>query len=627
MNLTVREVSKIETARIFKSVAGYTGFHGMNALEVFRKALRELSERHAQELPRKLTEIEDLWRIVVDAGGARDGLVQVQRLAHGLDVASSMLGLPDLSSPARRLARTLAAGLAAGADFTAVDRDRVDELLAELRRAASSLSTVVPLPAPVSEAPAEVTPPGSPPSLPAAAAVTADPATLPRRAPPRDPAASFADLPAPPVTIEGERRLVYILESGEEAATNLAGQLSRFGYEARILETATALVDALSERQPYAMLVDVDLAGDSFHAAQAIASVSNAAIARVPLLLLSSRTDVQARLESVRAGAVAYFSKPLRIGELVDKLDSLASRETPEPYRVMIVDSDNNRADLCRAILHEVGMEVSVVRSPADLVAALGDFNPELLLIALKLPECGGDEIAQVVHQIPSYVSLPVVFLSEHWNLDRQIGLMNVGGDALLPLPLQASQLISTVIARVERYRTLSALMQHDSLTGLLNHSRLQQYLEIEGLRAVRQSHPLAFAMIDIDHFKLVNDQFGHPVGDRILKNLARFLRQQLRKSDIVGRYGGEEFAIILTDTDGPAAIAVMEKLCSDFSRLEHEVDGATLTVAFSAGVASMSGRQSARELVLAADRALYAAKRAGRNRVVLAPDESQQQA
>ncbi len=624
MNLTVREVSKIETARILKSVAGYTGFHGMNALEVFRKALRELSERHAQELPRKLTEIEDLWRIVVDAEGARDGLVQVQRLAHGLDVASSMLGLPDLSSPARRLARTLAAGLATGADFTAVDRARVDELLAELRSAAAKLSTVVPLPTPASEAPADPTPSEPPPTTPAP--VSLNPEVLTRRAPPRNPASALAELPASPVTIEGERRLVYILESGEEAATNLAGQLSRFGYEARILDSGTALVDALSERQPYAMLVDVDLAGDSFHAAQAIASVSNAAIARVPLLLLSSRTDVQARLESVRAGAVAYFSKPLRIGELVDKLDSLASRETPEPYRVMIVDSDNNRADLCRAILHEVGMEVSVVRSPSDLVAALGDFNPELLLIALKLPDCGGDEIAQVVHQIPSYVSLPVVFLSEHWNLDRQIGLMNVGGDALLPLPLQASQLISTVIARVERYRTLSALMQHDSLTGLLNHSRLQQYLEIEALRAVRQSHPLAFAMIDIDHFKLVNDQFGHPVGDRILKNLARFLRQQLRKSDIVGRYGGEEFAIILTDTDGPAAMAVMEKLCSDFSRLEHEVDGATLTVAFSAGVASMAGRQSARELVLAADRALYAAKRAGRNRVVLAPDEAQPQ-
>lgn len=601
----------------------------MNALEVFRKALRELSERHAQELPRKLAEIEDLWRIVAEGDGARDGLQQVQRLAHGLDVASSVLGLPELSAPARRLARTLAAGLGRGASPSDVDTSKVEALLAELRDAATKVAAEALRGWPATE-PAIATPdsPAHPePSRDPASALpqtSLDDAALASRRPARVITGPLPGIePTPPVTVEGERRLVYILDADPEAAQGLAAQLLPFGYDGKVLDTATDLIEALTERQPYAMLLDVDLAGDSFHAAQAIASVSNAAIARVPLLLLSSRTDIQARLESVRAGAVAYFAKPLRIGELVDKLDSLASREAPEPYRVMIVDADESRAELCRAILHEVGMEVAVVRAPADLVASLGDFNPELLLIALKLPDCGGDEIAQVVHQIPSYVSLPVVFLSEQWNLDRQIGLMNVGGDALLPLPLQASQLISTVIARVERYRTLSALMQHDSLTGLLNHSRLQQYLEIEALRALRQSHPLAFAMIDIDHFKLVNDQFGHPVGDRILKNLARFLRQQLRKSDIVGRYGGEEFAIILTDTDGPAAMAVLDKLCSDFGRLEHEVDGATLTVTFSAGVASMTGRQSARELVLAADRALYAAKRKGRNRVTLSLDEA----
>jgi diguanylate cyclase (GGDEF)-like protein len=598
----------------------------MNALEVFRKALRELSERHAQELPRKLAEIEDLWRIVADGDGARDGLQQVQRLAHGLDVASSVLGLPELSAPARRLARALAAGLGRNASPSDVDRAKVEALLAELRDAAATVAAEALRSAPAGEAVQVESGPSIDPAqylAPPPAPTTPEDSMASRR-PARVITGPLPGIePTPPVTVEGERRLVYILDADPETARGLAVQLLPFGYDAKILDTATELITALTDRQPYAMLVDVDLAGDSFHAAQAIASVSNAAIARVPLLLLSSRTDIQARLESVRAGAVAYFAKPLRIGELVDKLDSLASREAPEPYRVMIVDADESRAELCRAILHEVGMEVAVVRAPADLVSALGDFNPELLLIALKLPECGGDEIAQVVHQIPSYVSLPVVFLSEQWNLDRQIGLMNVGGDALLPLPLQASQLIATVIARVERYRTLSALMQHDSLTGLLNHSRLQQYLEIEALRAVRQSHPLAFAMIDIDHFKLVNDQFGHPTGDRILKNLARFLRQQLRKSDIVGRYGGEEFAIILTDTDGPAAMAVLDKLCSDFGRLEHEVDGATLTVTFSAGVASMAGRQSARELVLAADRALYVAKRKGRNRVTLSPDEA----
>ncbi len=612
----------------------------MNALEVFRKALRELSDRHAQELPRKLGEIEALWSAVVQTGGERDGLVAVQRLAHGLDVASSMLGLPSLSSPSRRLARTLTLVLSRGHHLSTDDVERVNGFLGELKAAAAELGAVpgASVPTETAQPPADAnlgsqqpdprTDPEPvleiPTERPVKLSVVTTTAANEEEPPPvsSESTASPRLTPATATPTDAEpspRRLLYVLERDEAMAAALTSQLSRFGYDTAVFPSSQELIGALSQRQPYAMLIDVDLAGEGFHSAQALATLGNDELSRTPFIYLSMRGDVQARLESVRAGAVAYFLKPARVAELVDKLDALAMRDTPEPYRVMIVDGDNNRADLCRAILHEVGMDVAIVRDPNELVSALGEFNPELLLIALKLPQCGGDELAQVVHQIPSYVSLPVVFLSEHWNLDRQIGLMNVGGDALLPLPLQASQLIATVIARVERYRTLSGLMQHDSLTGLLNHSRLQQYLEIESLRALRQAHPLAFAMIDLDHFKSINDQFGHPVGDRVLKNLARFLKQQLRKSDIVGRYGGEEFAIILTDTDGPAALNVMEKLCADFSRLEHDIDEAALTVTFSAGVASMGGKATSRELVLAADRALYAAKRAGRNRAVLA--------
>ncbi len=573
----------------------------MNALDVYRKALRELSDRHANELPRKLAEIELEWNRALAAGGERELVSGLQRLAHGFDAASSVLGLPELAAPARRLAASLASLLARNEPLVPTNIQRIESLIAELRTEARITAGWQ----------------GDPPAQPVAAPV-ADLPESPREvcepAPP--------SITAPPPADNTPPRMLYVLEKDPHVAKMLSTQLAPFGYSIEIRDTSEALVEALVGAAPYAVILDPDAPGVGLSTARAIASPRGSVSGRVPVIFVSERSDIDARLESVRAGAVAYFPKPLRVTELVDKLDALSQREFPEPYRVMIVDGEAARADLCRAVLHEVGMEVSLVVDPMQLVTMLGDFNPELLLIALKLPECGGDEIAQVVHQIPSYVSLPVVFLSEHWNLDRQIGLMNVGGDALLPLPLQASQLIATVIARVERYRTLSALMQHDSLTGLLNHSRLHQYVEIESLRALRQNHPLSFAMLDIDHFKSVNDQFGHPVGDRVLKNLARFLRQNLRKSDIVGRYGGEEFAVVLTDTDGPDALAVLAKLCSDFSLVEHDADGARISVTFSAGVAAMTAVPSARELVLAADRALYDAKRRGRNQVVLWGDE-----
>ena len=166
--------------------------------------------------------------------------------------------------------------------------------------------------------------------------------------------------------------------------------------------------------------------------------------------------------------------------------------------------------------------------------------------------------------------------------------------------------------------RRAAEAARSDDLTGLGNdrffHRRLAQDLE----HADATTGRVALLFMDLDNFKGVNDEYGHPVGDRVLKNLSRFLRQQLRKSDIVGRYGGEEFAVILTDTDGASALAVLEKLCQDFANVEHDTERGKFKVTFSAGVASMSGLKSSRELVFAADRALYEAKNRGRNRVVL---------
>ena len=139
--------------------------------------------------------------------------------------------------------------------------------------------------------------------------------------------------------------------------------------------------------------------------------------------------------------------------------------------------------------------------------------------------------------------------------------------------------------------------MLHDSLTGLVNHSRLQQQLEIETARALRQHQVLSLAMIDIDHFKEVNDRHGHQTGDRMLKNLARFLRQRLRASDVIGRYGGEEFAVILADTTGEIAEEVINSLRRDFAAIPHETGGDVMTVTFSAGIASLPEHASVREL------------------------------
>jgi diguanylate cyclase (GGDEF)-like protein len=129
----------------------------------------------------------------------------------------------------------------------------------------------------------------------------------------------------------------------------------------------------------------------------------------------------------------------------------------------------------------------------------------------------------------------------------------------------------------------------------------------------------LSFAMIDIDYFKQVNDSYGHPVGDRVIKSLSRLLKQRLRTSDLVGRYGGEEFAVVLVDADGVTAMKVLDNIRDDFSQLRHLAEEKEFTVTFSCGIADVSQFPDATKLSDAADKALYKAKHAGRNRVMLA--------
>ncbi|HNP26727.1 MAG TPA: GGDEF domain-containing protein, partial [Nitrosomonas sp.] len=154
------------------------------------------------------------------------------------------------------------------------------------------------------------------------------------------------------------------------------------------------------------------------------------------------------------------------------------------------------------------------------------------------------------------------------------------------------------------------------------NHTAIKEQLGREIVRSNRLKTPLSFAMIDVDFFKKVNDTYGHAAGDRVLKSLARLLKQRLRGTDIVGRYGGEEFAVIMTDTNAPEAAKVIEEIRKVFSRLLHMNDNREFKVTFSCGIADIKHFPDVKSVSEAADKALYDAKRKGRNQVTINTDD-----
>ncbi|NTU79819.1 MAG: response regulator [Chloroflexales bacterium] len=423
---------------------------------------------------------------------------------------------------------------------------------------------------------------------------------------------------APPTRPVLRTQTLVLVDDDPQANESLAIQLGYFGYSVHTVSDLDALPGVVHDVSPTAIVLSL-APPESGQAEVLAATLRGPGLTAMPIVFLAQRTDLEARLQAVRAGGSAFVPKPVDVSDLVMLLDTLTSVAPPEPYRVLIVDDSVLVARTHALILRAAGMQASVVNDPVDLLPALAEQQPDLVLMDMYLPGCEGHELAAMIRQQAAFHGMPIVFLSAETDREIQLAAMGQGGDDFLTKPVPPAHLVAAVKSRVERARAIRGQLNRDSLTGLLTHAATTEQLVREQARVQRYGSWLSVAMIDIDHFKRVNDTYGHATGDRVLKSLARLLRQQLRASDVVGRYGGEEFVVLLPDTDSEQAHGVLERVRERFTHVLHQAGEASFTVTFSAGVASLPPFDDCNGVLEAADAALYGAKQGGRNRVLLA--------
>jgi diguanylate cyclase (GGDEF)-like protein len=530
----------------------------------------------AERLPERLREVEEGWRQVRETAWSEEAVKTLHRLAHSLAGAGATFGFLTVTEAARDLEKPLKAIVQSAAPRP--DDSVVEGLLDGLRRAAR---------------PANAAPP----------------------AVPEQPAASVGPRVEAAPGAEPEQLVVLLLESDPELGAQLARQLGRFGYRVRLLGEMGEIEDQMEHEAPRAILLDLDAPTPPPDRAQRIASLRRRNPA-VKIAFLSSRTDLEARLEAVRAGGEAFFTKPVDVGTLVERLDLLTGHGPGEPYRILILDDDPDLASYYAEVLTAAGMQAMASGNPLEIMDSIAAFQPDLILLDVYMPACAGSEIAAVLRQREGTLSTPVVFLSTENGIDEQLAALTLGGDEFLTKPIAPRHLVAAVAARSRHSRLLRSLIANDGLTGLLNHSTLIQRIESEVSRASRFGGTLSCAMLDVDHFKQINDSYGHAAGDRLLRSLSLFLKQRLRRSDIIGRYGGDEIAVLLPHTDSATAHQVVSGICQSFAQIRHHVGATTFTATLTGGIATYPALQTPEMLIEAADHALYTAKRAGRDRV-----------
>ncbi len=416
-------------------------------------------------------------------------------------------------------------------------------------------------------------------------------------------------------------RLVYLVTNDFLFSAHLTQQIVHFGYYVQHLRDIKSLQNVIADQKSVAILVDVPSEEESRIGEDIFSEISALQQPHSNFIFISDRDDQIVRLKSIQAGGAAFFTKPINIVSLVDKLDSLnRTASTPQQSRVLIIEDQQTVASYYQMVLKMSGLDAQIVMNPGSVLEQLREYHPDLILMSTYMPEINAADLARVIRQIDDFVSIPIIFLSSEDDFGKRIEALDLGGDDFLVKPIKATHLMAVVRSRLERSKTLRSFMVRDSLTNLLNHTAFRSVLAQEVNRCRRQNAPLALAMLDIDHFKMINDTYGHAAGDSALKGLSRLLQQRLRKADIIGRYGGDEFVALLIDCVADQALKIMDEIRVHFSEIEFFPNEATsVSLTFSCGISTFPKYQSAESLSDSADQALYIAKAGARNRVILA--------
>jgi diguanylate cyclase (GGDEF)-like protein len=310
--------------------------------------------------------------------------------------------------------------------------------------------------------------------------------------------------------------------------------------------------------------------------------------------------------------------------------------------KILVVDDSRTQLEWLVKVLEREGYAVSAASDGGEALRKARTEAPDLVLLDMILPDMDGLEVLRVLKARGEEQFIPVIVLSAKSDLDSKVACLRVGADDFLAKPFAEAEILARCAAMLrikhlqERLcdaqrrlegesRKLEERSVTDALTGLKNRRFFDERLQEEFKRAQRYRDSLSLIMIDLDHFKAVNDRFGHPAGDMVLREAAALIRASIRDPDICARYGGEEFAVILPKTSMSGALAVAERVWRALGTKEYTVppDASgerTVKMTASIGLAFCPSKDvvAGEDLLRCADEALYRAKEAGRNSICL---------
>lgn len=333
-------------------------------------------------------------------------------------------------------------------------------------------------------------------------------------------------------------------------------------------------------------------------------------------IVTSRRDDAVIRKLAIKFGVEAFFATPINTHNFSSTLDVILETRSDNGFRVLLIARQDAPVANIEQALENEDISCRTIHAVESITDQLVNFKPDLVLITYHKGRDYWANSAGMIRLHESYFNIPVIFLLENECAESKLEALQVGADdCICGYQLEAEQ-IQILKQRIMRFRRANHLITTDSLTGTLNRDAFFDRANEELSLAVRRKENICLAMIDVDYFKQINDAYGHVAGDYVLRHISECLNNRLRRSDLVGRYAGDEFLVLLPDTDLENACLVLNMIRKNLTSQNISINDLEVQVSISLGLIAVKPTEviNIETFIIEADKKLYEAKVAGRN-------------
>jgi len=444
---------------------------------------------------------------------------------------------------------------------------------------------------------------------------------------------------------------LLIIDDDLAFARALAEEAKNWGFEVEIANNLLQSQAILKRRFPQAMIMDLNFSKDNEQSVEFLANI-NRQNPNLPIVILTVEDNFAKRLEAARLGSQCFLLKPISPPEVLTIVSRVMQTSNLSTARLLVVDDDSDLLGLLQTLLEPFGYHLTLLQHPQEFWKTLEQTTPDLLILDINLgtvspllednqvesplsreiktdnlpksvgqvlteKPLSGIDLCKIIRSDPRWNRLPIIFLSGHTDIETIQSSFEAGADDFLSKPIVMTELSNRIRIRLEQ-RKLWSMSETDELTGLsLRRKALEDLTRLFRL-AKRQQESLSLAILDLDHFKRINDDYGHETGDRVLRYFGQLLGQTFRQEDVVGRWGGEEFVVGLYGINKQQGVQRLANIAYYFSQNPFVGgDGSIFQMTFSGGIAQFpDDGDDLQTLYRAADAALYRAKFEGRNQI-----------